>query len=164
MSDDKANDLHVLNASPPAASRARRNFIRVGLGAIGAGYAGIIGYPIYQYLSTPAQRAASAGAVTQTTLDGADALPTKSVMMFKFGSEPAMLIHHEDGSWGAFGAVCSHLGCTVSYEADQNRIFCACHGGVYDPKTGENVSGPPPKGLKQFRVEVTDGRITVSKI
>ncbi len=157
------SEIHSMESHDTPESPARRSFIQIGLGAVGLGYAGIIGYPIYQYLSTPAQKAAAAGNVTSTTLDGADKLPAKSVMMFKFGSEPAMLIHHADGSWVALGAVCSHLGCTVSFEADKNRIFCACHGGVYDPKTGETVSGPPPKGLKKFKVEVTDGRITVSK-
>lgn len=159
------SDLPSLETHHPDApeSAARRTFIQIGLGAVGLGYAGVIGYPLYQYLSTPAQKAAAAGSVSQTTLDGADKLPAKSAMMFKFGSEPAMLIHHEDGSWVAIGAVCTHLGCTVSFEPDQNRIFCACHGGVYDTKTGENVSGPPPKGLKKFKVEVTNGHIIVSK-
>ena len=51
-----------------------------------------------------------------------------------------MLIHHQDGSWVALSAVCTHLGCTVQYEPQANRIHCACHGGVYDPRTGANVS------------------------
>jgi cytochrome b6-f complex iron-sulfur subunit len=84
-------------------------------------------------------------------------------MMFKFGPKPALLIHHADGTWVAMSAVCTHLGCTVQYEGPQNRIFCACHGGVYDARTGANVSGPPPKPLSQFRVEVSDGRVVISR-
>lgn len=141
----------------------RRTFVKLGLGAIGAGYAAAIGYPIYAYLSTPAQRAAEASAVTQTTLDGADKLPVGSAMMFKFGVKPALLIHHKDGSWVALNAVCTHLGCTVQFESEKDRIFCACHGGVYDAKTGANVSGPPPKPLTAYKVEVQDGRIVVAK-
>ena len=57
-----------------------------------------------------------------------------------------MLIHHEDGTWSAFSAVCTHLGCTVKYEPEQNRIYCECHGGTYDPYTGAAVAGPPPEG------------------
>ena len=64
--------------------------------------------------------------------------------MFKFGTAPAMLIHHEDGRWVAMTAVCTHLGCTVQYEPQADRIHCACHGGVYNAYTGANVSGPPP--------------------
>jgi cytochrome b6-f complex iron-sulfur subunit len=142
---------------------ARRAFVKLGMGAIGAGYAAAIGYPIYAYLSTPAQRAAEASAVTQTTLDGADKLPVGSAMMFRFGAKPALLIHHKDGSWVALDAVCTHLGCTVQFELDKDRIYCACHGGVYDAKTGANVSGPPPKPLTAYKVEAQDGRVVVAK-
>lgn len=141
----------------------RRGFIKAGLGAIAAGYAAAIGYPIYAYLSTPAERAAQTAAVTETTLDGADKLPPGSAMMFKFGVKPALLIHHKDGAWVALDAVCTHLGCTVQFEADKDRIFCACHGGVYDAKTGANVAGPPPKPLAAYKVEVQDGRILIAK-
>lgn len=145
------------------ASPGRRAFIRLGIGAAGAGYAAVIGYPIYAYLSTPAQRAAQTAAVTETTLEGADKLPAGSAMMFKFGTKPAMLIHHQDGIWVALDAVCTHLGCTVQYQPEQNRIFCACHSGVYDSRTGANVGGPPPRPLTAFKVEVGDGHVLVAK-
>jgi cytochrome b6-f complex iron-sulfur subunit len=83
--------------------------------------------------------------------------------MFKFGTSPAMLIHHTDGRWIALTAVCTHLGCTVQYEPGADRIHCACHGGVYDPYTGANVSGPPPKPLKLFKVAVNETGVEVSR-
>ena len=92
--------------------------------------------------------AASETAVTEVTLDKAQDLPLGSALMFKFGSSPAMLIHGADDSWVAFSAVCTHLGCTVKFEPELNRIHCSCHGGTYDPHTGKNISGPPPKPLK----------------
>ena len=141
----------------------RREFFWLASGAVGAIYVGAIGYPVYQYLSTPAKRAAEASAVTQATLDGANTLPRNSALMFKFGTKPAMLIHHEDDVWVALDAVCTHLGCTVAYQPENKRIYCACHGGEYDPRTGSNVAGPPPKPLNQFKVEVLDGRVIVSK-
>ena len=142
---------------------SRRTFVKVGVGAVGAGYAAAIGYPVYAYLSTPARRAAEASAVTEATLDGADKLPAGSTMIFKLGAKPALLIHHVDGSWVALGAVCTHLGCTVQFDAPHDRIFCACHGGTYDAKTGANTGGPPPKPLTRYSVEVHDGRVVVSK-
>lgn len=142
----------------------RRSFMGIGAAAIGAIYVGAIGYPVYEYLSTPAQRSAEAAAVTQTTLENAANLPKNSAMMFKFGAKPAMLIHQADGTWSAFNAVCTHLGCTVKYEPEQNRIFCACHGGVYDPVTGKNTAGPPPKPLTKFNAEVKDGSVIITKV
>jgi cytochrome b6-f complex iron-sulfur subunit len=50
----------------------------------------------------------------------------------------------------------------VQYEPQANRIHCACHGGVYDARTGANVSGPPPKPLTRFKVAVNDGGVEVS--
>ena len=153
---------NAVPAEEPETS-SRRAFIKLGMGAVGACYAGMIGYPVYEYLATPAQRAAQTAAVTQTTLEGADKLPAGSAMIFKFGAKPALLIHHQDGTWVSLDAVCTHLGCTVNYEAANNRIFCACHGGVYDAKTGANVSGPPPKPLTAYKVEPQEGRVLVSR-
>ncbi len=142
---------------------SRRVFIRIGMGAVGACYATLLGYPVYAYLATPAQRAEQMAAVREVSLDGVDKLPRNAAMMFKFGTRPAMLIHHEDGTWSCFSAVCTHLGCTVQYEPDKNRIHCACHGGVYDPNTGANLAGPPPRPLTRLNVQVAEGRITVSR-
>lgn len=142
---------------------SRRLFIRAGVAAVGACYAGAVGYPIYRYLTTPARDEAAMGAVSEVALEGADALEAGAALMFKFGSRPAMLIHHKDDSWIALDAICTHLGCTVQYQPEKNRIYCACHGGVYDPATGGNVSGPPPAPLKSFNVEVQDGQVLVSR-
>ena len=140
----------------------RRAFLGVAAAA-GLCYVGAIGYPIYRYLASPAEMAASESAVREVTLDKAQALPLASALMFKFGSSPAMLIHGADDSWVAFSAVCTHLGCTVKFEPELNRIHCSCHGGVYDPHTGKNVSGPPPKPLKAYKVDVVANSVTVSR-
>lgn len=145
-----------------ADTATRRGFL-IAAGAAGLCYVTALGYPIYRYLASPAEMASSASAVTEVTLKDAQKLPLGSVLMFKFGTAPAMLIHHKDGTWVALTAVCTHLGCTVQYEPDQNRIHCACHGGVYDASTGANVSGPPPKPLKLFKVAVGDIGVQVSR-
>ena len=142
----------------------RRSFARVALGGVGLCYAAAIGYPVYRYLKSPVEKSAALAAVTEVTLKDAQKLPQGSALMFRFGVEPCLLIHHTDDKWVALSAKCTHLGCTVQYEADQNRIHCACHGGVYDAATGRNVSGPPPKPLKSFVVrEVTNSGVVVAR-
>lgn len=151
--------------SPAEASgevATRRGFLAAA-GAAGLCYVAALGYPVYRYLASPMEMAASASAVTEITLKDAQKLPAGSALMFKFGPSPAMLIHHKDNTWVALTAVCTHLGCTVQYEPDADRIHCACHGGVYDPRTGANVSGPPPKPLKLFKVAVGDAGVEVSR-
>jgi cytochrome b6-f complex iron-sulfur subunit len=150
-------------AEEPGETRTRRAFL-VAAGAAGLCYTAALAYPIYRYLASPAEMAASTSAITEVSLKDAQKLPAGSVLMFKFGSSPAMLIHHQDGSWVALTAVCTHLGCTVQFEPQANRIHCACHGGVYDPHTGGNVSGPPPKPLKLFKVAVNDAGVEVSRV
>ena len=146
-----------------AGDKASRRAFLVAAGAAGLCYAGALAYPVYRYLASPEEMASDATAVTEVSLKDAQKLPAGSVMMFKFGTAPAMLIHHLDGTWASLTAVCTHLGCTVQYEPQMNRIHCACHGGVYDPRTGANVSGPPPKPLKLFKVAVNDTGVLVSR-
>ncbi len=42
----------------------------------------------------------------------------------------------------ALSSVCPHLGCQVHWQGAQNRFFCPCHNGVFDP-TGKAMEGPP---------------------
>jgi len=145
-----------------AEAKTRRAFL-IAAGVAGACYAGALAYPIYRYLASPVESAQSEAAVTEVTLKDAQKLPPGSVLMFKFGTRPALLIHHVDDRWVSMTAVCTHLGCTVQYEAQADRIHCSCHGGVYNPYTGANVSGPPPKPLKQFKVAVNEAGVLVSR-
>ena len=109
-----------------------RRFFLAAAGAAGLLYTAALAYPIYRYLASPEEMALSATAVTEVTLKDAQKLPLGSVLMFKFGTSPSMLIHHADGRWVALTAVCTHLGCTVQYEPQADRIHCACHGVVSD--------------------------------
>ncbi|MGP8269723.1 MAG: ubiquinol-cytochrome c reductase iron-sulfur subunit [Terracidiphilus sp.] len=143
--------------------KTTRRFFMAAAGAAGIAYTAALAYPIYRYLASPAEMAMEATAVTEVTLKDAQKQPLGSVLMFKFGSAPAMLIHHQDGRWIALTAVCTHLGCTVQYEPQADRVHCACHGGVYNAYTGANVSGPPPKPLRLFKVAVSETGVDVSR-
>jgi cytochrome b6-f complex iron-sulfur subunit len=149
-------------AEEPVGSTTRRFFLAAA-GVAGLAYVAALAYPVYRYLATPEEMALSAAAVTEVPLKDAQKLPLGSALMFKFGSAPAMLIHHQDGRWISMTAVCTHLGCTVQYEPDADRIHCACHGGVYNAYTGANVSGPPPKPLKLYKVAVNAANVVVSR-
>jgi cytochrome b6-f complex iron-sulfur subunit len=51
----------------------------------------------------------------------------------------------------------------VAYQPEQKRIFCACHGGVYDANSGKNISGPPPEPLDVYKVLVEKDGVFVEK-
>ncbi len=42
----------------------------------------------------------------------------------------------------ALSSTCPHLGCQVRWEQQNNRFFCPCHNGVFDP-SGRAIAGPP---------------------
>lgn len=141
----------------------RRTFVQVALGGVGLCYAAALGYPIYRYLAAPVEKSAAMAAVTEVTLKDAEKLPAGSALMFKFGARPSLLIHQKDGQWTAFDAVCTHLGCTVQFQPEHDIIHCACHGGTYNPYTGKNVSGPPPRPLTKYVVKITGADVVVSR-
>jgi cytochrome b6-f complex iron-sulfur subunit len=161
---EEMNLENIVQEPLDAADQATRRAFLAAAGVAGVCYAAALAYPVYRYLASPEEMAMEATAVTSVAL-GADyrQLPKGTAKMFKFGASPAMLIHHQDGRWISMTAVCTHLGCTVQYEPQADRIHCACHGGVYDPYTGANVSGPPPKPLKLFKVTVNDADVIVSR-
>lgn len=70
---------------------------------------------------------------------------------------PDILIRDSAGNLKAFSAVCTHAGCTVGYE--NGTIICPCHGGEYNPETGEVIAGPPPAPLEPKKVVEAGGEI-----
>lgn len=67
-----------------------------------------------------------------------------------------------EGDIRAFSAVCTHLGCIVTWQPGPGRAwFCPCHKGTYD-HDGRVVSGPPPRALARYRTTVRDGKIYVT--
>lgn len=65
------------------------------------------------------------------------------------------------GAVHAFTATCTHRGCTVN-EVDGGKIFCPCHGSVFDATTGAVVAGPAPAPLARIGVTVTNGKVYLS--
>ncbi len=61
----------------------------------------------------------------------------------------------------ALSNVCTHLSCRVRWVDDQQSFFCPCHNAVFS-KTGEVVSGPPPRPLDRFEVRTEAGQVQVA--
>jgi menaquinol-cytochrome c reductase iron-sulfur subunit len=60
----------------------------------------------------------------------------------------------------AIDSTCTHLGCGVRWDADEQLIKCPCHGGVYD-RMGIVQSGPPPAPLARLTTKVEGDQILV---
>ena len=101
--------------------------------------------------------------VSKVTAAKVGELPPNSAKIFLFGNKPSILINTNQGVLKAFSAVCTHLNCTVQYSQETSVILCACHNGKFD-LNGQVISGPPPKPLEEYKVNVVGDDIIVSKL
>ncbi len=143
-----------------AAASSRRDFVDVLLGAGFLGMAVWMLYPVARYLVPPREGQPTVASVTLPWKPSE--LKVNTGRIFRFGSQPGILVKTSAGELRAFTAVCTHLNCTVQYREDRQDIWCACHNGVYD-LNGKNVSGPPPRPLDPYNVFVKADQIVVSK-
>jgi Rieske Fe-S protein len=84
--------------------------------------------------------------------------------LFRYPTEddPAVLLRVGDNEIVAFSQKCTHLGCVVYYQPDEQRWHCPCHEGNFDTHTGGVISGPPTRPLGRIDVEIRDdGQIWV---
>ncbi len=116
-------------------------------------------YPAIRYIIPPPVAEPAGRSVVAA---GVNELRRNSGKVFKFGAKPGILIHTLEGEFRAFSAVCTHLNCTVQYRDDLRQIWCACHNGLYD-LDGRNVSGPPPRPLERFAVNIQGEDVIVSR-
>ena len=53
-----------------------------------------------------------------------------------------ILVKRDRAGFKAFSSRCPHLGCNVHWEEENDRFFCPCHNGVFNPD-GKAIAGPP---------------------
>ena len=67
---------------------------------------------------------------------------------------PAILFKSKTGIY-AYSAVCTHEGCTVTYNSASKNLQCGCHGAVFDPNNGgKALTGPTNTPLAKVKVAV----------
>lgn len=138
---------------------SRKKFIDYILGGSLIGWLATALYPILAYLKPPPMPEANVNSVTAG--NALNFAPNSSAII-KFGRKPVILIRKDDGEFRAFEATCTHLDCIVQYKRDAKQITCACHNGIYD-MNGLNVSGPPPRPLQQYDVQIIRDEIVIAK-
>jgi cytochrome b6-f complex iron-sulfur subunit len=63
----------------------------------------------------------------------------------------------------ALSSICTHLGCVVIWQENEQKFRCPCHGsGFY--RDGVNFEGPAPRPLERFAIRMADdGQLEVDK-
>ena len=138
---------------------SRRAFLQYLLKSRAFALLGAALYPVARYLYPPRGVETSVSSVTAAK---AGELAVNSAKIFRFGNKPGILVRTPQDQLKAFSAVCTHLNCTVQYKNEDSLIWCACHNGKYD-LNGQVISGPPPRPLESYQVNVRGDDIIVSK-
>lgn len=88
------------------------------------------------------------------------AIPEGGFASGMLAGKPVMVFRRQ-GALAALSAVCTHLGCTVSYNRGEKIFQCPCHGGEYDEE-GIVIDGPPPAPLERLNIKEENGKIVLS--
>jgi menaquinol-cytochrome c reductase iron-sulfur subunit len=75
-------------------------------------------------------------------------------------SLPCWVRHIEGEKFQVFAINCAHLGCPVRWFPQSGLFMCPCHGGVYYAD-GSRASGPPERGLFEYRHKVEQGSLAI---
>jgi cytochrome b6-f complex iron-sulfur subunit len=138
----------------------RRKSIQVLLGfSIVSTLGGIVG-PIIAYLLPRGSDAGTGGPVDVGKVE--DFAPGSGTVV-SVNDKPVIVVSTKASGLKAFSAICTHLGCVVAWDQHKNVIHCPCHEGIFNPTTGQVVSGPPPRPLSGYELAVKDGKVLIGK-
>jgi menaquinol-cytochrome c reductase iron-sulfur subunit len=157
--------------SAPEGLSRRGVLMKIGLlfnGVIGL----LLAVPIVRYLLSPVIRGEKSGYDTWLSLGGLTDFPEGQTRLATYRSASA---HPSDGEtanipcwvrrvagekFQVFAINCAHLGCPVRWFPQSGLFMCPCHGGVYY-SDGSRASGPPERGLFEYRYKVEQGNLLI---
>ena len=139
---------------------SRRKFMQALLGfSVVSTLAGIV-VPIIAYL-LPTQSTTGYGGPTD--VGKIEDFPVGKGNVVSVSDKPVIVVNTQAGGIKAYSAICTHLGCIVTWDEGRKLIHCPCHDGIFNPVTGAVVSGPPPLPLSGYESVVRDGKLLIGK-
>ena len=139
---------------------SRRRFIDLLLGASILGWIASVAYPVVRYLK-PLPQTGPTGP-THLTRDEAAKLEQNKFVIVPVSGQRVIVLQSQDQLF-AFGAKCTHEGCTITFLPGQSVMWCPCHDGRFD-MSGRVLSGPPPQSLTKYTAKrQPDGSIIISE-
>jgi len=123
------------------------------LGSILVGLLGFLRFMFPRVLFEPAT-AFIAGRPDDYAVDSVDT---------RFVNSHRVWIIREEKGFYALSAICTHLGCTPIWLANENKFKCPCHGSGFK-RSGINFEGPAPRPLDRYKIVLAeDGQILVER-
>jgi Rieske Fe-S protein len=169
MEERQAIDPQNHGIDVPAINR--RSFFGVLLGIGTASMGALLAIPVLRYAFYPlyAKSSQSGWSEAGSAAEFANlVVPARKTIDFKqrdgwrevVSSQSVYVTHGKDGQLKVLSAICPHLGCSVSWQHEQEEFVCPCHGGRFAPD-GAHVSGPPPRGMDALPHKLEDGKLMV---
>jgi cytochrome b6-f complex iron-sulfur subunit len=151
----------------PAAEPSRRDALGLSSTALMvAGLAG--GYGLFAWLAARFMLPARIGAVHQLFVARVSDMAIGSTLLYQTPDGRTVNITRRATTGAvddfiALSSTCPHLGCQVQWEPQNNRYFCPCHNGTFDPG-GRATGGPPGEAglsLPQYALHVQKGLLYI---
>jgi len=157
--------------SVPAGVSRRGVLLKIGLllnGAVGL----ILAVPIVRYLLSPVIRERTSGYDSWLPLGPLAQFPEGETRLATYRSPAANASDGETANipcwvrriagdkFQVFAINCAHLGCPVRWFPQSGLFMCPCHGGVYY-SDGSRASGPPERGLFEYRYKVSQDNLLI---
>jgi cytochrome b6-f complex iron-sulfur subunit len=139
----------------PKKKLSKREFLSYAWGAVAALFAAEIGGIVVAF-SMPRFKEGEFGG--RFEVGRADRFEEGSATLFREGR--FFLVHQGGEEFIALYQVCTHLGCLMRWDEENQVYACPCHGAKF-ANDGSYMSGPPPRSLDRFPVEVIDGKVVV---
>jgi menaquinol-cytochrome c reductase iron-sulfur subunit len=153
--------------------RPSRRGIFIKLGILLNGVAGaMLAVPILRYVLSPLIRNRKPGYRAWVSLGSVAQFPAGQTRFATYRNPVvtpsdgdtaniACWVRNIDGErFQIFAINCAHLGCPVRWFAQSNLFMCPCHGGAYY-EDGSRASGPPERGLFEYRYKIDGGALFI---
>lgn len=133
----------------------RRQFLGIAWGISLAGLLGQAGTALYHFLKPRTEAGAFGSNIVAGQIEEFAPGTVSHIQQGRF-----YISRLEDGGVLALWQRCTHLGCIVPWLEAEGRFNCPCHSSIFD-NVGEVISGPAPRPLDTFPVEIADGQVIV---
>lgn len=154
-----------------ASEMDRRKFMEVGIYGISGAITVVSGIALIRFAIGPSFSKDKVKWIEVELDDAAEGNPGFSRVVLEYEKKDGWLTANarslayvkrlDENNVIAISATCTHLGCIVTWDEDQQIFKCPCHDGRYNAE-GQIISGPPPKPLRRHKTKIEDNRILLA--